>query len=400
MPAVKSAPNSPHVARRSYLTTRLVKHLASKGALATSTSAQYPRHLPVALVVAMAVSSLGTGCVTPPPISIQPSRAVYGAVVDARYRGADGDLVGEQRVYRTVGAALSAAPDSSIAPFVVLIRNGRYHEKLSIDKANITLRGESRDSTILTNDASADTPDSAGGTYGPRRSFTLRVIAPDFRAEHLTIENAFNFRGNLARAEGDPAKMKNTQAVALHLDRGSDRTAVVDCILIGWQGTLYADAGRAWFHDSIILGQTDFIFGGGVALFDDCDIVSRGAGYITAPSTPPLQRFGFVFIGSRLGRESQAVRKNTVALGRPWHPSSNPSVNPSVVYIDCNLDDHILKEGWAPMGGYAPETARFFEYRDHGVGAAKHPARRLLSDVEAVRYSPSDVLAAWNPSPR
>jgi pectinesterase len=328
---------------------------------------------------------------------IAPARVAYGAVVDARCAGRDGDLVGGQATYRTLGAALSAAPDSSTAQWVILIRKGRYHEKLSVDKPHITLRGENRDSTVLTFDASADTRDPAGGTYGTRGSFTLRVTAPDFRAEHLTIENAFDYRRNAARAEGDPAKSRNAQAVALHLDRGSDRAAIVDCNLRGWQDTLYANAGRAWFHDCIIAGQTDFVFGAGVAVFDDCDIISRGPGYITAPSTPPLQRFGFVFIGSRLGRESETVRKNTVALGRPWHPSSNPNVNPSAVFIDCDLDDHILEEGWTQMGGYSPEGARFFEYHDRGVGAVRNPARRQLSDAEAVRYTQNEVLAGWTP---
>ncbi|CAN5305483.1 pectinesterase family protein [soil metagenome] len=342
--------------------------------------------------------AVGTaGCTAALPAVVVQPLAHYGAVVDARYSGHDGDVVAGNAMFRTLTSAIAAAPDSSPTPFVVFVRKGRYHEKVSVDKANITLRGEGRDSTILTFDASADARDPAGGTYGTQGSFTLRVSAPDFRAEHLTIENAFDFRANAARAESDPAKVRNTQAVALHLDHGSDRAAIVDCIILGWQDTVFANAGRAWFHDCIILGQTDFVFGAGTAVFDDCDIVSRGAGYIAAPSTPLLQRFGFVFIGSRLGRESQAVRKNTVALGRPWHPSSNPNVNPNAVYIDCNLDDHIIEEGWTQMGGFGPETARFFEYHDHGVGAVKNPARRVLSDVEAVRYAPSEVLGGWEP---
>jgi pectinesterase len=344
------------------------------------------------------LSILAAGCASAPPAIVVQPLPHYEAVVDGRYSGQDGDLVAGNATYRTLTSAIAAAPDSSSTPFVVFIRRGRYHEKISVDKPNITLRGEGRDSTVLTFDASADDRDPAGGTYGTQGSFTLRVSAPDFRAEHLTIENAFDYRANAARAESDPAKVKNAQAVALHLDHGSDRAAIIDCILLGWQDTVFANAGRAWFHDCIILGQTDFIFGAGTAIFDDCDIVSRGAGYIAAPSTPLLQRFGFVFIGSRVGRESQAVRKHTVALGRPWHPSSNPNVNPNAVYIDCNLDDHIIEEGWTQMGGFGPETARFYEYHDHGIGAVKNPARRVLSDVEAVRYAPSEVLRGWKPT--
>ena len=337
-----------------------------------------------------------SACASLPPI-VQPAHTRYGAVVDSRFTGRDGEQVAGEPTYRTVTRALDAAPDSSATPFVILIRNGRYHEKLSVDKPNITLRGESRDGSVLTFDASADTPQPDGGKYGTSGSYSLRVSAPDFRAEHLTIENAFDYRANAARVASDPAKSKNTQAVALHLDRGSDRAAIIDCVISGWQDTLYANAGRAYFRECIILGQTDFIFGAGTAVFEDCDLVSRGAGYITAPSTPPLQRYGFVIVGSRIGRESETVKRNTVALGRPWHPSSNPNVNPSAVFIDCNLDDHITLDAWAPMGAFGPETARFFEYHDHGVGAVKHPARRVLNDAEATRYSISEVLGGWKP---
>ena len=321
----------------------------------------------------------------------------YAAVVDAKFIGQDGTPVAGAPTYHTLGAALAAAPDSSATPHVIYLRTGRYREKLTVDKANITLIGESRDGVVLTFDATADTRDPDGGTVGTRGSYTLRIAAPDFRAEHLTIENAFDYKANQARVVSDPAKIRNTQAVALHLDRGSDRAAFVDCVLSGWQDTVYANAGRASFRQCIILGNVDFIFGAGVAVFEDCDIVSRGPGYIAAPSTPPLQRYGLVFVGSRLGRESNDVKPNSVALGRPWHPSSNPNVNPSAVFIDCNVDDHILTDGWTQMGGYGPEAARFFEYKSHGVGAVKDPRRRILTEAQATEYSVDLVLGGWKP---
>jgi len=350
----------------------------------------------LALLVFASTSACAPAASTPSPA---PARAAarYAAIVDTAFKGQDGAHVAGTATYHTLGAALNAAPDSSATPYVIYVRNGRYREKLSVDKANITLLGESRDGVVLTFDATADTPDPDGGTVGTRGSFTLRIAAPDFRAEHLTIENAFDYRANVARPASDPAKVRNTQAVALHLDQGSDRAAFVDCVFSGWQDTLYANAGRASFKQCIILGHTDFIFGAGVAVFEDCDIVSRADGYIAAPSTPPLQRYGLVFIGSRLGRESNAVKPNTVALGRPWHPSSNPNVNPSAVFIDCNMDDHILAEGWTQMGGYSAESARFFEYKSHGVGAVTDPKRRILSDNQASQYGVDEVLGGWRP---
>src|SRR5215212_9911043 len=100
----------------------------------------------------------------------------YQAVVDARYAGPDGGQVDGTPTYRTIGAALAAAPaegGEGRAQYVVYVRNGRYREKLSVGRPNVTLRGESRDGTVLTYDAAADTPKpgGAGGTLGTRGSY-------------------------------------------------------------------------------------------------------------------------------------------------------------------------------------------------------------------------------------
>ena len=79
----------------------------------------------------------------------------------------------------------------------------------------MTLLGESRDGAVLTFDAAADTPTPGGGTYGTRGSFTLRIVAPDFRAENMTIENAFDYPANAPKPDSDKTKFKNPQAVAL-----------------------------------------------------------------------------------------------------------------------------------------------------------------------------------------
>ncbi|HEU0076016.1 MAG TPA: hypothetical protein VFQ76_00090 [Longimicrobiaceae bacterium] len=49
---------------------------------------------------------------------------------------------------------------------VVLVRDARYREKLTVNKPNVTLPGESRDGTVLTWDAASGTPRPDGGTHG------------------------------------------------------------------------------------------------------------------------------------------------------------------------------------------------------------------------------------------
>ncbi|HEY2164412.1 MAG TPA: glycosyl hydrolase family 28 protein, partial [Gemmatimonadaceae bacterium] len=125
--------------------------------------------------------------------------AHYAAIVDARFRGTDGDSASGTPTFRTLGAALTALPPNGVGRAAIFMKSGRYHEKLTIDRPYVSVVVESRDSTILSYDAAADTPNPGGGTYGTRGSFTLRVVAPDFRADNLTIENAFDYPANVAK---------------------------------------------------------------------------------------------------------------------------------------------------------------------------------------------------------
>lgn len=345
--------------------------------------------------------------------AVDTSAARYAAIVDAKFTGKDGDSVDGTPQYGSIGSALRGLTANGGPRTVIFIRNGRYREKLTIDRPRITLIGESRDGTVLTYDAIADTPAPGGGTYGTRGSYTLRIVAPDFRAENLTIENSFDYNANSAKPDSDRTKMRNAQGVALMTDLGSDRAAFVNVRILGHQDTLFTNSGRNYFYKCEIAGNVDFIFGAGQSVFEDSDIISldRGSstnnGYVTAPSTKADARYGFLFLRSRLRKENPKMVASTVALGRPWHPYNDLTVNGQSVFIDCWMDDHIGEKGWERMsatdslGGrvwYEPEGARFFEYKSTGPGANNSPKRRQLSDSDAAVYTVANVLSGWLPA--
>jgi pectinesterase len=314
--------------------------------------------------------------------------------------------------YRSIGSALTSLPANGAARAIVFIRIGRYREKLTIDRPRVTLLGESRDGAVLTFDAASDTPTPTGGSYGTRGSFTLRIVAPDFRAENMTIENGFDYPANAAKPDSDKTKFKNPQAVALMTDLGSDRAVFTNVKITGYQDTLFPNSGRSYFQKCEVWGHVDFIFGAGQAVFDDCDIVSRDRGskttngYVTAPSTRGDHPYGFLFVRSRLKKESASMSPNSVTLGRPWHPFADATVNSAVVFVDCWMDDHIGDRGWDRMSSvdstgtrvwYEPSTARFFEIGTKGPGAVSSSSRRVLGVAEAKRYTPENVLSGWVP---
>lgn len=338
------------------------------------------------------------------------------AIVDHHYTGDEGANVDGVKMFRQVTNALNDAPLHAVAPHLIFIKTGRYYEKLTIDKPFITLIGESRDRTILTFDDAADTKKPDGKTGNTFGSASLSILVNDARIENLTIENSFDFPANAAKAHDDPTRFKNTQAVALRINQASDRAILKNVALIGYHDTLLVNAGRSYFQHCYIAGHIDFIFGAGQAVFDDCDIVSRAQGYITAASTLLSNAYGFLFVHCRLKKETPELADECVALGRPWHPttswadgtrSANPNAVGCVVFKNCWMDSHIIAAGWDRMHGwdkdgkeiwFYPQDARFFEYGSTGPGARQHPARRVLSESEARQYTSENVLGGWNPA--
>ncbi len=338
---------------------------------------------------------------------------VTRAVVDARYTGQPGAKVNGVPTYRTVNAAVDAAPNFPETPWRIRIKAGRYKEKVSVEKPNIWLIGTNRDSTIISWDDWAGRIAPGGAAIGTRGTWTLRATQADFRLAHITIENSFDYDANARKAATDTTRVKDTQGLAVALTDKSDRAVLQDVVLLGHQDTFFADAGRTYVTGSRIEGNVDFIFGSGRLVIEDSDIISldRGSttnnGYIAAPSTD-ITTYGILFLRSRL-KKAAGVAPNSVSLGRPWHPGGNPRSVGMAIYYECWMDDHIQAKGWDRMSAgpmvngermwFEPEHARFAEYKSTGPGAVESPSRRRLSDGDATSYARDLFLDGWKPLP-
>ena len=274
--------------------------------------------------------------------------------------------------FRTIQQAIDHAPLEGPGRLVIAIQPGSYHERLFIpqDRPRVTLLGlgTAPGDTVITYNMSAA---AAGGTF---LSSTVDVEGAEFEATNLTFENSYG---------------KGSQAVALMLH--SDRAVLRNCRFIGWQDTLYAATGRQFFDHCYIEGAVDFIFGNARAVFEDCEIRSVGAGYITAQSrTTPEAPTGFVFSHCKL-TAGQNVQK--VYLGRPWRPYAR------VIFLDTEMGDQIDPAGWRewhPGETHSLETAYYAEYNSTGPGAAR-AARdthtKFLTKAEAQWFEPKEFLA-------
>lgn len=323
--------------------------------------------------------------------------------------------------YSSVQAALDAAPSHAAQPYPILVKRGRWREKLTLNKPNLHLVGEDRLGTVIDFDAAAGLASPDGAPWGTSRSATLTITAPDCALQNITIENSFDYVGARANPGSSPAG-NGLQAVALAVANSADRTVVSNADLNGWQDTLLVNAGRSLFRNCAIRGAVDYIFGAGTAYFDRCEIITRvrasvsdaRQGYIAAPSTLLSRAYGLVFENCRI-QKAPGLAVGSIALGRPWRPTTgfadgrygNPEAVGQAVFLNCWMDDHIDPQGWDGMaygakgGGRAwfkPEDARFFEFESFGPGGRPSQSRRQLTREQATRFALHAVLDEWRPA--
>lgn len=308
--------------------------------------------------------------------------------------------------YNTLGKALESVKDN-IEPVTIYIYNGIYKEKIIINRPNVTLIGESNEETIITYQNYAKMPMADGSLCGTFRSFTMMIDANYVTLKNLTIENASG-SGTIVG-----------QAIALYVD--GDRITVDNCRLLSSQDTLFTGPlppspyepngfvgpkefsprinGRHHYKNCFIMGDIDFIFGSATAYFEQCKLYSIRRklkdqdtihGYVTAPSTPEGQTYGYVFYQCEfIGN----CPKNSVYLGRPWRNYGK------VVLIECSLGEHIKEEGWHDWGKLDAHSTTFFaEYSSTIQGAndiietMRVPWAHILTEEELPFYSKEKVL--------
>jgi len=277
--------------------------------------------------------------------------------------------------YTTIQAAIDAVPAGNTRPVTITIKPATYREIVTVpaNKPYVTLQGlgSSANSTVIVNNRS-----NAGG-YGTAGSATVFVYGHDFTAKNLTISNDYGV---------------GSQAVAANVT--ADRAVFNGVRFLGNQDTLLVnDGARAYFVNNYIEGTVDFIFGGGTAVFNTCNIYEKRTtgGPVTAARTPASQTYGFLIYKSTI---TGAVN-NTTQLGRPWGPAAQ------VLYRESTLSATIATgQPWIDMSGNAWTNARFFEYKDTGPGATLNGNRPQMTDAQAANYTPQKYLAgsdAWNP---
>ncbi|MDO4805131.1 MAG: pectinesterase family protein [Lachnospiraceae bacterium] len=293
---------------------------------------------------------------------------------------------------------------NAAAPVEIRIAPDVYHEHLEVLQPFVTLCGAGPEETVITGSFGAFEILEDGLKRGTFRTQTAFVHTHDVTMRNLTIENTAG-PGHIAG-----------QAIALYAD--GDRLIFENVHLKGFQDTLFTGPlppkevepggfrgplqfaprinGRQYYRNCRIEGSVDFIFGSATAYFEGCTLVSldeyAGAasspqirGYVTAPSTPEGQEYGYVFAGCVFVGDCP---EESCYLGRPWREYAK------AVLINCRIGRHIRPEGWHDWGkARAHDTAYFAEYgncyegrcRDMPEGLRRHLKKEMLPLYEKER---------------
>lgn len=269
--------------------------------------------------------------------------------------------------------------------------NGWYDEDLAYDK--FSKRGVAKwgAATYIKGDARAFRAE--GITF--ETSFNKYVTDEEI-ADGVEMDGSFNFVRKLNSDVRSKASTERSSAILIE----SEEAEFKNCKFLGSQDTFYTgDNAKGYLRNCFIEGNTDFIFGGGDFVFENCEIHWAGysekssSGYITAARTKPENK-GYLFYNCLISSESNA---QTAAgfFGRPWGKEA------AVAWVNTVLgsDEAIGFEGWTSMSGNKPEDARFNEINTTWDGKPVDVSDRIEGTIPQItkNFNIKYYLGHWKP---
>jgi pectinesterase len=186
--------------------------------------------------------------------------------------------------FRSIQAALNSLPDSAAAPRVIYIKKGLYKEKLYIEKHNIILLGEDRNSTIITQSIARDQWRCLHNEdWGVA---TVNVDGNDISFQNLTITNNYGFEWTKDVSIYCPADTVNKQKTITKNGHqmavrtmNATRLKAINCHFKAYGGDTVSpwnvENGLFYFKDCIMEGGVDFYCPRGWAYAENCQFIAH-----------------------------------------------------------------------------------------------------------------------------
>ncbi len=353
---------------------------------------------------------------------------VYAAGTDL-YVGYAGQSNNYSTVQEAVDAAAKINPSSENDRVEIHIAPGTYREQVIVNTPYISFVNDSPSEQVLLTwyygigykyysvgsdgffdkDAAA----SKSAKAEPNRwgcTVRLEGNADYFRAENITFENSFNrYMTDEEIADGVepsgscPERQKDTNVQtkaaterAAAMAAESDYFEFYQCKFLSNQDTLFTKSSYGYFKDCFIEGNTDYIYGSGNQVFEECELSFKGysgsgsGGCITAQSAGG----GYLFYNCEVTANSELTVK-AGHFGRPW----NAEADVAFVNTVLQYEDIITSAGWTTMSSNSPENANYKEYNTTANGKSVDTSKRISGTVVSSEsgLTPVDYFDGWTP---
>jgi pectinesterase len=186
--------------------------------------------------------------------------------------------------FKTVQGALNSLPDSSSTARIIFIKNGKYAEKIYIEKPNVILEGQDMLKTIIV--ASIARDEWRCGHTDDWGVATLNVGASDITLKNLTITNSFGLEftektiwcASDTSVNKEKKLRKDGHQMALRTMNMATRLKAVNCFFRAYGGDTVSPwetvNGMWYFKDCIMEGGVDFYCPRGWAWAENCEFRS------------------------------------------------------------------------------------------------------------------------------
>jgi pectinesterase len=186
--------------------------------------------------------------------------------------------------FTSIQAALNSLPDDATAPRVILVKKGLYREKLYLEKRQVVLQGEDRESTIISQSIPRDQWRCLhNDDWGVA---TINVDANDISLVNLTVLNNYGFDNDAEQTIACPLDtithtrkiQRSGHQMALRT-MNSTRLKAVHCRFAAYGGDTVSPwnvgEGMFYFKDCIMEGGVDFYCPRGWAYAEKCVFIAH-----------------------------------------------------------------------------------------------------------------------------
>ncbi|KAG0704831.1 carbohydrate esterase family 8 protein [Suillus ampliporus] len=305
--------------------------------------------------------------------------------------------------FKTVQDAVSSLPETGDA--IILIGKGEYFEMVNIARsAPLTLLGQLDPYTAYETAGNA----SQRNLVHIWNNLYVKDGLTDEETATLTIAPASgqnfgntNFRAYNIDFENRAADYAISQALVTSLSHTN--ASFYGCTFASYQDTWYTGSGAyTYAFDSIIYGSTDYLFGYGMAWFQNVILANRACGGgITAWQGTSGTRNGAYIADSKIIRSPDAdtttVTDGKCYLGRPWNDLAVG------VYLRTYMDESIRPVGFKPWSGQTsiPSTTYYAEFDSSGPGgntSARVAQDRILTASQVKEYFSLEEVFVGTPA--